>query len=64
MRDNSIALHSKFLRGRCLTHVVREGAHQAQASLTPQRIIEWAKKTGPSTAALVEEIMKRRVHPQ
>ena len=39
-------------------------AHQAQAGMTPQRIIEWAKKTGPSTAALVEEIMKRRVHPQ
>ena len=39
-------------------------AHQAQAGMTPQRILEWAKKTGPSTAALVEEIMKRRVHPQ
>jgi hypothetical protein len=39
-------------------------AHEAQAGMTPQRIIEWAKKTEPSTAALVEEIMKRRVHPQ
>jgi len=39
-------------------------AHQAQAGMTPERLIDWAKKTGPSTAALVEEIMKRRVHPQ
>jgi transposase len=39
-------------------------AHQAQAGLTPERFIEWAKKTGPSTAALVEEIMLHRVHPQ
>lgn len=39
-------------------------AHQAQAKWTPERLIEWAKKTGPSTAALVEEIMTRRVHPQ
>jgi len=39
-------------------------AHQAQARWTPERLIEWAKKTGPSTAALVEEIMTKRVHPQ
>ena len=39
-------------------------AHQAQAEWTPTRLIEWAKKTGPATAALVEEIMRRRVHAQ
>lgn len=39
-------------------------AHQAQAGMTPERLIDWAKKTGASTAALVEEIMRRRVHPQ
>lgn len=39
-------------------------AHQAQAQWTPVRLVEWAKKTGPSTAAVVEEIMRRRVHPQ
>ena len=33
MRDNSIALHSKFLRGACcLTHVVREGCSAFGAS--------------------------------
>jgi transposase len=39
-------------------------AHQAQAEWTPPRLIEWAKKTGPATAALIEEIMRRRVHAQ
>ena len=39
-------------------------AHQAQVEWTPVRLVEWAKKTGPATAALVEEIMRRRVHPQ
>lgn len=39
-------------------------AHQAQVEWTPVRLVNWAKKTGPSTAKLVEEIMKSRVHPQ
>ncbi len=39
-------------------------AHRAQAEWTPARLIEWAKKTGPGTAKLVEEIMSRKVHPQ
>lgn len=38
--------------------------HQAQALWTPERLINWAKQTGPSTAALVEELMSRHVHPQ
>ena len=39
-------------------------AHQAYAEWTPQRLIAWAKQTGPSAAALVEEILKRKPHPQ
>jgi len=39
-------------------------SHQAQAEWTPPRLMEWAKKTGPATAALVEEILRRRVHAQ
>jgi transposase len=39
-------------------------AHQAQAEWTPVRLVSWAKKTGPATAKLVEELMGRRVHPQ
>lgn len=39
-------------------------AHQEHAKWTPVRLVEWAKKTGPATAAVVEEIMRRKVHPQ
>jgi len=39
-------------------------AHQAQAQWTPVRLVSWAKKTGPATAKLVEEIMRQRAHPQ
>jgi hypothetical protein len=37
-------------------------SHQSQAEWTPLKLVEWAKKTGPSTAALVEEILRHRVH--
>jgi len=39
-------------------------AHRRHAEWTPGRIVLWARKTGPSTAALVEEIMARRPHPE
>lgn len=39
-------------------------AHRDYAEWDPPRLIEWAKKVGPSTAELVEGIMSRRVHPQ
>ena len=39
-------------------------AHRAQAEWTPSRIIDWAARSGPSTARLVEEIIKSRPHPE
>jgi transposase len=39
-------------------------SHRAHAEWTPTRLIEWARKTGPGTAGLVEEIMRRRAHPE
>lgn len=39
-------------------------AHRAHAEWTPSRIIDWAAKTGESTAKLVEEIIKSRAHPE
>lgn len=67
-----------FLGGRRLTSHLRSSqkgqhtthtehmpkAHQAYAEWTPARLLEWAKKTGPATAALLEEILRRRVHAQ
>jgi len=39
-------------------------AHQAYLAWTPRRLVEWAHKTGPSTAQLVEQILQTRPHPQ
>jgi transposase len=39
-------------------------SHRAHAQWTPSRILSWAATVGPSTAALVEELMKRRPHPE
>jgi transposase len=67
-----------FFKGRRITSHLRSceknqattrpehmpSSHRAQAEWTPSRILEWMKKTGPSAAALGEEIMRRRPHPQ
>jgi transposase len=39
-------------------------SHRRHAQWTPSRIVAWAEKTGPSTAALVAGIMERRRHPE
>jgi len=39
-------------------------SHRRHAQWTPSRIVAWAKKTGPSTAALVAGILERRRHPE
>jgi transposase len=39
-------------------------SHRRHAQWTPSRILAWAKKTGPSTAALIEGILARRAHPE
>ncbi len=39
-------------------------SHRRNLEWPPSRIIAWAKTVGPSTAQVVEEIMKRRQHPE
>jgi transposase len=39
-------------------------AHQRYQEWTPSRIIEWAAKTGPATAQVVETILTSRAHPE
>jgi transposase len=39
-------------------------AHRQYASWSPQRLVRWAEKTGPATAALVAAILSSRKHPQ
>ncbi len=39
-------------------------SHRRHAQWTPSRIIAWAEQTGPNTAALAQEIMAARPHPE
>ncbi len=39
-------------------------SHRRHAEWTPSRIVAWAGRTGPSTAALVAAIMESRRHPE
>ena len=39
-------------------------SHQAHSEWTPTRMISWASSVGPNTAQLVEEILRRRPHPE
>jgi hypothetical protein len=38
-------------------------SHQ-YAEFSPERLLRWAQKHGPATAALVEKVMQRRQHVQ
>jgi transposase len=39
-------------------------SHRRHAKWTPSRIVAWAEKTGPASAALVAGILERRPHPE
>ena len=38
--------------------------HKEYAEWTPERLIKWARKVGPSTAAFIDEVMRHRRHPE
>ena len=65
-RGQRVASHRRSpLKGRHTTvseHMPR--AHRAYAEWTPQRLVRWAERNGPDTAALIEAILVRRAHPQ
>ena len=39
-------------------------AHQKYLEWTPSRIVSWAEKIGPQTAALVQKIIESRTYPE
>jgi transposase len=39
-------------------------AHREYAEWTPERLVRWAQKAGPSVAGLIETVMATRAHPQ
>jgi len=65
-RGKRVASHPRsFVRGQATTtpdH--RPASHRAYLEWTPSRIVAWAQETGPATAALVEEIMRSKPHPE
>ena len=42
----------------------RPKAHQRYLQWTPGRLVQWAQKTGPSCAQVVEQILASRPHPE
>lgn len=65
-RGQRVASHMRsYLKGRHTTVTEHMPAnHREYAQWTPQRLINWAQKTGPATASLIEQLLQRRKHPQ
>jgi transposase len=66
LKGERVALHARsFERGRFTTNPAHmPKAHQKHSEWSPTRLILWAKKVGPLTAALVEAILADRPHPE
>jgi transposase len=65
-KGRRVASHPRsFSRGLATTtNDHRPASHKAYLEWTPSRIVAWAEETGPATASLVEEIMRRKPHPE
>jgi transposase len=65
-RGKRIAAHRRAYQPGHHTTVIAHmpRAHREHAEWTPRRLVQWAEKTGPATARLVEQILARRRHPQ
>ncbi len=65
-RGNRVASHLRSRRPNRATTLDdhRPKAHQRHLQWTPSRLIEWAAKTGPFAALLVEKILASKLHPE
>jgi transposase len=61
-----VAAHVRsYLPGKFTTlEEHRPKSHQRYLDWTPGRLVEWARKTGPQCAKLVEQILKDKPHPE
>ena len=61
-----VAAHARsYLPGKFTTlEEHRPKSHQRYLEWTPGRLVEWARKTGPQCAQVVEQILKDRPHPE
>lgn len=66
LQRKRVASHERsFQKGRHSTVAAHMPKGQREyADWTPQRLIRWAAKTGPKTAAMTEAILASRQHPQ
>lgn len=65
-KNKRVASHLRLMRrGHYATHKAHmPRSHQDYAEWTPERLVQWAAKTGPQTAEAVESILRARPHPQ
>ena len=65
-RGQRVASHVRSFKRHDATTVDehRPKAHQRHLEWTPSRLVDWASKTGPATAAVFEKIMASKRHPE
>jgi transposase len=65
-RGQRVASHPrslvKYAYSTCPEH--RPAAHRAHLEWTPSRLIGWGRSIGPHTAALVEQVIRSKPHPE
>lgn len=66
LRGKRVASHVRCAQGK--GHVTTPDhmptAHQQYLEWTPERLVRWGLKNGPSTSQVMEKIMGQRAHPQ
>jgi transposase len=65
-KNQRVASHPRSARPNAHVTVAEHmpRAHRSYQEWTPERLVRWASQTGGATAAVVEQILSRRVHPQ
>ena len=65
-KGRRVASHPRIYdRGRHLTQLDhRPPSHKKYLEWTPERILSWGRKTGPSTEAVMAKVMASRRHPE
>jgi transposase len=65
-KNARVASHKRsYAKGIAVTESAHmASSHRRHAQWTPSRIVHWAEKTGPSTAAFIEALMASRPHPE
>lgn len=66
LKNRRVTSHRRLYgRGKFSTqpeHMPR--SHRAHAEWTPSRLIRWAENSGPATGRFVDELLRRRPHPE